>query len=94
VEPRDLQDALLQADLIVRGEMVARAFDKSTASQTRDAVAKALYGRLFGWIINKINDLLSAGKEARKTHVADIGILDIFGFEHFDRNGFEQWCIK
>ena len=58
------------------------------------------YGRLFSWIVRRANKLLEPRGTAyekaleRKGGVTDIGILDIFGFENFDENSFEQFCIN
>lgn len=66
------------------------------AEDTRDATAKALYGRLFSWIVHTINSLLGPRGRAymdacvREGGVTEVGILDIFGFENFERNSFEQ----
>ncbi|XP_048734629.2 myosin-IIIb-like isoform X2 [Ostrea edulis] len=76
-----------------RGEQVKRHYTKTMAEDARDALSKALYGRLFGWIVNKINQLL-APKEHSNVEAREIGILDIFGFEHFEKNSFEQACIN
>lgn len=56
-------------------------------------MAKALYDRVFRWIVNRINQLL-APMAAEMVGESEIGILDIFGFERFERNGFEQMCIN
>ncbi len=64
---------------------------KLTARQSlnaRDALAKATYEKLFSWIIYKCNLILSSKKQPD----GFIGILDIFGFEIFDVNSFEQLC--
>ncbi len=59
-------------------------------------MAKALYGCLFGWIVEKVNDLLQPKGKAyadalkREGGVTETGILDIFGFENFKYNSFEQ----
>ena len=53
-----------------------------------------LYGRLFGWIVNKINQLLAPAELITPGQQGEIGILDIFGFEHFEKNSFEQACIN
>ncbi|KAH0516928.1 Unconventional myosin-Ih [Microtus ochrogaster] len=57
----------------------------------RDAMAKAIYGRTFTWLVNKINSSLVNQDFTQKTV---IGLLDIYGFEVFDKNGFEQFCIN
>lgn len=59
------------------------------AAATRDALAKAIYDRMFTWIVTRINTVLVS----QNPHLT-IGILDIYGFEIFQRNGFEQLCIN
>eukprot|EP00045_Choanoeca_perplexa_P018053 m.276392 g.276392 ORF g.276392 m.276392 type:complete len:1458 (-) comp17697_c1_seq12:160-4533(-) len=88
VDAGELSEALLSQQL----RESRQRYDLQRAENTRDAVAKALYDRLFGWVVNKINKLLQPSGKTK--HVKEIGILDIFGFEHFDHNGFEQWCIN
>lgn len=61
----------------------------------RDAVAKAIYARLFDWLVVCINDALEAvhaGEAAEETY--EVNVLDIYGFEVFQRNGFEQFLIN
>lgn len=58
---------------------------------TRDATAKAIYNDLFYWIVEKINENLFTNV---KKQTRTIGILDIYGFEVFDENSFEQFCIN
>lgn len=60
------------------------------AMVARDALAKTVYERLFTWLISKCNGILSS----RAYSSAFIGILDIFGFEIFEINSFEQLCIN
>ena len=64
--------------------------DVKAAGAARDALAKELYGRLFNWIVIRINSATKDTSTASKT----IGILDIFGFEIFQLNSFEQLCIN
>lgn len=65
------------------------------AKDVRDAMAKALYGKLFDWLIVKINQALMQGIGAGTgKDLATIGVLDIFGFESFEVNSFEQLCIN
>nr|XP_036850916.1 myosin-IIIb-like [Manis javanica] len=58
-------------------------------------MSKALYGRLFSWIVNHINTLLQPDRNICSAGDGmNVGILDIFGFENFERNSFEQLCIN
>ena len=62
----------------------------SQAKDSRDSVAKFIYGRLFDWIVQRVNKSMSKASPNQKS----IGILDIFGFEIFKQNSFEQLCIN
>lgn len=61
------------------------------AGAIRDALAKGIYLRLFFWIVGKINTVLDRDNKKSKNNIA---VLDIYGFEVFDRNSFEQLCIN
>lgn len=61
-----------------------------SAVNTRDSFAKTLYSRTFDWLVECINR--SIGQDANPVSV--IGVLDIYGFEEFARNDFEQFCIN
>jgi len=61
------------------------------ALYSRDALAKALYSRLFDWIIAQVNTALGWYSDP---NALVLGILDIYGFEIFQKNGFEQFCIN
>ncbi|GMI17925.1 hypothetical protein TrLO_g10564 [Triparma laevis f. longispina] len=66
------------------------SYSVAEASTMRDALVKTLYGEIFQWLINKINSTLDTGVETNNI----IGVLDIFGFECFLSNSFEQMCIN
>ncbi|KFV65615.1 Myosin-IIIb, partial [Dryobates pubescens] len=65
----------------------------SLCTDARDSVAKVAYSRVFGWIVCKINELLAENVDP-EVELREIGILDIFGFENFAVNRFEQLCIN
>lgn len=68
---------------------VAQNADK--AAYNRDALAKAMYERLFNWLVRRVNIAIKRPDDARFS----IGILDIYGFEiHDEKNSFEQLCIN
>lgn len=59
------------------------------ATFTRDALSKALYSRMFDFLVREVNKAMVTRREQ-----INIGILDIYGFEIFHKNGFEQFCIN
>ena len=74
------------------------AYNLSQAQQARDAMTKAIYSALFDWLMKKINRALGGGTghgvpQATPSEMI-IGVLDIFGFESFESNSFEQLCIN
>uniref|UniRef100_A0AAQ4NS56 non-specific serine/threonine protein kinase n=1 Tax=Gasterosteus aculeatus aculeatus TaxID=481459 RepID=A0AAQ4NS56_GASAC len=91
----ELQEALTSHCVVARGETIVRPNTVDKAAEVRDAMGKALYGRLFSWIVNRINALLRPdGNLGEDEKGLNIGILDIFGFENFKKNSFEQLCIN
>jgi myosin heavy subunit len=71
------------------GENISITLDPPKAADQRDAFAKFIYGKLFDYIVYRVNNILFRGKPGR-----NIGVLDIFGFEVFKLNSFEQLCIN
>ncbi|XP_027005416.1 myosin IEb [Tachysurus fulvidraco] len=70
-------------------ESISVTLNTEQACFTRDALSKALYARLFDYLVDSIN------KAMQKDHEEfNIGVLDIYGFEIFQQNGFEQFCIN
>ncbi|XVE89949.1 hypothetical protein DITRI_Ditri20bG0037300 [Diplodiscus trichospermus] len=85
-----LEDALCKRVMITPEEVIKRSLDPRSASVSRDGLAKTIYSRLFDWLVNKINK--SIGQDPNSKSL--IGVLDIYGFESFKANSFEQFCIN
>eukprot|EP00299_Pterocystis_sp_00344_P018957 c9441_g1_i1.p1 GENE.c9441_g1_i1~~c9441_g1_i1.p1 ORF type:complete len:1632 (+),score=497.05 c9441_g1_i1:1-4896(+) len=64
----------------------------SESEHARDGIAKAIYEQLFNWIVKKLNENIRKDETDRVNRF--IGVLDIYGFEQFEFNSFEQLCIN
>ncbi|EPQ06301.1 Myosin-Vc, partial [Myotis brandtii] len=81
---------LCNRKIITTSETVVKPMTRPQAANARDALAKKVYAHLFDFIVERINQALQfSGKQ----HTF-IGVLDIYGFETFDVNSFEQFCIN
>uniref|UniRef100_A0A2N9G9D4 Myosin motor domain-containing protein n=1 Tax=Fagus sylvatica TaxID=28930 RepID=A0A2N9G9D4_FAGSY len=85
-----LEDALCKRVMITPEEVIKRSLDPQSALVSRDGLAKTIYSRLFDWLVDKIN--VSIGQDPNSKSL--IGVLDIYGFESFKTNSFEQFCIN
>ncbi|MEQ2273961.1 Unconventional myosin-VIIa, partial [Xenotaenia resolanae] len=95
VDCKDLMNCLTSRTLITRGETVSTPLSMEQALDVRDAFVKGIYGRLFVWIVEKINAAIYKPASSQpKALRRSIGLLDIFGFENFTINSFEQLCIN
>ncbi|XP_016105358.1 unconventional myosin-VIIa-like [Sinocyclocheilus grahami] len=96
----EVDDAVLEKSLTHRSfmtnrEILTKPLSSEQATDTRDAFAKAMYGRLFVWIFTKINSAIHKPQTDEPTYMRrSTGLLDIFGFENFPQNSFEQLCIN
>ncbi|XP_074544475.1 unconventional myosin-VIIa-like [Halichoeres trimaculatus] len=96
----EVQKSLLAASLTHRSfmtnrEKVTKPLSSEQASDCRDAFVKAIYNKLFIWIVEKINSVIHKSLiKSPKSSFLSIGLLDIFGFENFGTNSFEQLCIN
>lgn len=94
VTPNALSTALtsrVMKDKKQGGEDMVVPLTVPKAQAARDACAKAIYGRLFDSLVAKINDQIMSKEKTKKSV---IGVLDIYGFEIFQKNGFEQFIIN
>lgn len=91
VDPAHVVQAITIRILTPRnGEVIESPANPAQALATRDALAMAIYNNLFDWIVERVNVSL----KARGATAHSIGILDIYGFEIFEKNSFEQLCIN
>merc|ERR1719394_2278182 len=91
INVNDLTKAFLKPRIKVGRDYVTKAQTKEQVEFAVEAIAKAMYERLFKWIVTRINRSLDRTK---RQGASFIGILDIAGFEIFDVNCFEQLCIN
>uniref|UniRef100_A0A7N8XIT2 Methyl-CpG binding domain protein 3b n=1 Tax=Mastacembelus armatus TaxID=205130 RepID=A0A7N8XIT2_9TELE len=91
VEGPQMAHWLCHRRLAVGGEMLVKPMSGQQAVEARDALAKHIYGQLFTWTVQRLNSALRTQRGQAKSF---IGVLDIYGFETFDRNSFEQFCIN
>ena len=93
VEANDFAKWTVKKQLITRGEKIVSNLTQQQATVVRDSVAKFIYSCLFDWLVETINASLAT--DLAVTQVKSfIGVLDIYGFEHFAKNSFEQFCIN
>ncbi|KAL7980312.1 hypothetical protein Chor_014641 [Crotalus horridus] len=72
-----------------KSESIHVTLNVEQACYIRDALAKALHARVFGYLVDSVNKAM-----AKDNQEYNIGVLDIYGFEIFQKNGFEQFCIN
>ncbi|CAN1278925.1 XI-2 [Linum perenne] len=89
-DEKGLQDSLCKRVIVTRDDVIMKDLDPVGATLNRDALAKIVYSRLFDWLVNKINNTIGQDPNSKSL----IGVLDIYGFESFKTNSFEQFCIN
>ncbi|XP_043927282.1 unconventional myosin-XVI [Protopterus annectens] len=94
VVPDDLASALTSDVQYFKGDTILRRHTVEMANLYRDLLAKSLYSRLFSFLVNTMNYYLQSTDDHNNDPALEIGILDIFGFEDFQKNTFEQLCIN
>ncbi|CAK8993140.1 Myosin-6 (AtMYA2) [Durusdinium trenchii] len=90
VEHDQLERALCTRTVSAGGESFEVKLRPEDAADTRDALAKSTYSRAFDWLVSRVNECIQHPSRAKRF----IGVLDIFGFEIFMHNSFEQLCIN
>nr|XP_020450315.1 unconventional myosin-Ib isoform X1 [Monopterus albus] len=91
IEQSVLERAFSYRTVEAKLEKVSTTLNVAQAYYARDALAKNLYSRLFTWLVTRINESIKA---QTKTRHKVMGVLDIYGFEIFEDNSFEQFIIN
>uniref|UniRef100_A0A8C5CMK9 Myosin VB n=1 Tax=Gadus morhua TaxID=8049 RepID=A0A8C5CMK9_GADMO len=90
VELEQMEHWLCHRKLVTSSETYVKNMSCKQASNARDALAKHIYAHMFDWIVEHVNKALHTTAKQRSF----IGVLDIYGFETFEINSFEQFCIN
>ncbi|KAJ5610077.1 hypothetical protein N7510_006796 [Penicillium lagena] len=93
INANDFAKWIIKKQLITRGEKITSNLTQQQAVVVRDSVAKFIYSSLFDWLVDNINRGLATDEVLDRVQTF-IGVLDIYGFEHFAKNSFEQFCIN
>ncbi|XP_052457119.1 unconventional myosin-IXAa isoform X1 [Carassius gibelio] len=95
VKEEMLSEALTTRKTVTVGEKLIVPYKLAEAGTVRDSMAKSLYSALFDWIVFRINHALLNQRDLEESaKILSIGVLDIFGFEDYENNSFEQFCIN
>ncbi|XP_073669193.1 unconventional myosin-IXAa isoform X2 [Paramisgurnus dabryanus] len=95
VKEEMLCEALTTRKTVTVGDRLIVPYKLAEAVTVRDSMAKSLYSALFDWIVFRINHALLNKKDLEESvKILSIGVLDIFGFEDYENNSFEQFCIN
>mmetsp|Transcript_27367 Transcript_27367/g.49711 ORF Transcript_27367/g.49711 Transcript_27367/m.49711 type:complete len:1885 (-) Transcript_27367:34-5688(-) len=97
-----LNDALCKCVIEAGGEKLTKNLSTSQATKALEALIKATYGAMFAHIVSRVNESITISRSSVQQQrqqttsgsTAFIGVLDIFGFESFNVNSFEQLCIN
>ncbi|XP_076612163.1 unconventional myosin-Va isoform X1 [Chaetodon auriga] len=87
---QDMSQWLCHRKLKTATETYIKPLPRLQATNARDALSKHIYAKLFNWIVEHVNKALITSV----TQHSFIGVLDIYGFETFEINSFEQFCIN
>jgi myosin-5 len=97
IPEKELENAFTERAMVTRGETFKVQLKPDAAKENCDAFAKEIYAKVFLWLVREINAATCAEDNYtgdRSSDFGTIGLLDIFGFESFPVNGFEQLCIN
>ncbi|KAI5481722.1 class V myosin [Pseudohyphozyma bogoriensis] len=93
IDKNEFRKWILKKQITTRSEKIVSNLSAAQASIVKDSVAKYIYASMFDWLVSVVNDSLTSPEIEGKVK-SFIGVLDIYGFEHFKKNSFEQFCIN
>lgn len=93
IDPLSFSKWCVKKQITTRSEKITSNLNYKQALVARDSFAKYIYSALFDWLVDYINDDLCPPEIIENIN-SFIGVLDIYGFEHFEKNSFEQFCIN
>lgn len=93
IDPNEFKKWTIKKQIVTRSEKIITSLNSTAAISVRDSVAKYIYSSLFEWLVSVVNGSLY-NTELDDRVASFIGVLDIYGFEFFKTNSFEQFCIN
>lgn len=90
VDQKALREVMISSVKSMGRDVVRTVLGRAAAESSRDALCKAVYSNQFSWLVSRLNQTMFK----KVDNAAVVGVLDIFGFEIFDTNRFEQFCIN
>ncbi|KAL4464880.1 hypothetical protein ABPG74_011441 [Tetrahymena malaccensis] len=95
VDKEELKNCLVyKRRVLPGGKPIDSPISKQECKITRDSLSRALYDKLFNWLVSKLNQNIMPNSSVNIADCLSLGLLDIFGFENFKVNSFEQLCIN
>uniref|UniRef100_A0ABD2WEW9 Unconventional myosin-Va n=1 Tax=Trichogramma kaykai TaxID=54128 RepID=A0ABD2WEW9_9HYME len=91
LEAAPMRKWLCNRRIVSMRDVIVKPMSAQEARRARDALAKHVYARLFNWMVERVNASLESPSRGSQCF---IGVLDIYGFETFELNSFEQFCIN
>ncbi|KAI8145900.1 P-loop containing nucleoside triphosphate hydrolase protein [Fennellomyces sp. T-0311] len=92
INANEFKKWIVRKQISTRSEKIMTNLNPQQAQVVRDSMAKYMYSNLFDWLVGVVNESLACVDIERVSTF--IGVLDIYGFEHFKKNSFEQFCIN
>ncbi|KAI9264361.1 P-loop containing nucleoside triphosphate hydrolase protein [Phascolomyces articulosus] len=92
INTNEFKKWIVRKQISTRSEKIMTNLSPQQALVVRDSMAKYIYSNLFDWLVGVVNESLACVDAERVSTF--IGVLDIYGFEHFKKNSFEQFCIN